>query len=312
MTCPRCDAATAPGDRFCADCGARIAAPEPPAGGGREETLGPGLAGRTDPGLVHCSNQDSFALSGSADGGNGAIMVVCDGVSNSQAPDAASATAARVAHAVLAAAQAAGADPMAAMRDAIRQAHAAVCTLPFDRQAELDPPATTIIAAWLDAAGATLGWLGDSRAYALGGGGRLLTRDHSWLAMTLDRGDMTEAEAARDPRAHALLHCLGTTDFAKASPCPEPGIAQVPREEGWLLLCTDGLWNYAQTAAALGNAAANGLDGDAGDLCERLVSFARSHGGRDNITAAAARWSSPTAHRGAASAGSKSMPVGVP
>lgn len=291
MSCPRCGAAVTAGDRFCAECGVRITALDPPEPGGRAEAAGPGLAGHTDPGLRHAGNQDAFALSGPACGGAGAILVVCDGVSNSQTPELASATAARVAHACLAAAQAAGHDRGTAMREAVRAAHEAVCALPFDRQAELDPPATTVVAALLHAAGATLGWLGDSRAYALApDSGHLLTRDHSWLAMTLERGDMTEAAAKRDPRAHALLHCLGTTDFACSSPCPEPGIAEVPARDGWLLLCSDGLWNYAEAASAVAHAAGGGLDGEAADLCARLVAFARAAGGHDNITAVAARW----------------------
>ncbi len=72
----------------------RLAAPEPPASGGREETIGPRLAGRTDPGVKHSINQDAFALSGSPAGDDGTIVVVCDGVSNSQTPDLAAATAA--------------------------------------------------------------------------------------------------------------------------------------------------------------------------------------------------------------------------
>jgi PPM family protein phosphatase len=291
MNCPRCLASVAPGDRFCADCGARIAAPDPPASGGRAEAVGPDVAGRTDPGLMHSSNQDAFALSSPGQAGDGTILVLCDGVSNSQTPELASATAAQVAHEALTGAQAKQITRDEAMRDAIRQAHAAVCALPFDRQAELDPPATTIVAAWLHAGGATLGWLGDSRAYTLTqGGGQVLTRDHSWLQAMVDCGEMADIEARRDKRAHALIHCLGTTDFAKASPCPEPGIANCPAGEGWLLLCSDGLWNYAETATAIARAAGEGLSGDAADLCARLVAFALASGGRDNVTVVAARW----------------------
>ncbi len=283
MTCRRCSAEIAPGDRFCSECGARLAPPDPPATDGYAETAGPGLAGQTDPGLRHADNQDAFALSGPAQGGDGTVVVLCDGVSNSQTPGPAAAAAARTAHAVLSS----GGN----MRDAILAAHDAVCALPFDRQSRVDPPATTIVAARLASGQATIGWLGDSRAYALGaGGGRLLTRDHSWLVAVTDRGEMTEAAALRDPRAHALLHCLGTSDFTTASPCPEPGIITVPATSGWLLLCSDGLWNYAQTAPALMQAASQGLHGEAADLCARLVAFARTGGGHDNITAVAVRW----------------------
>lgn len=288
MTCLRCGAALAPGDRFCAECGIRIAAPGPAPLGGRAVALGPALAGRTDPGRRHPANQDAFALSATADG---AVLVLCDGVTNSQSPERAAATASEVAHCVLAGAG--GEARPATMRAAIRAAHDAVCALPFDRQAELDPPATTLVAAWLHEAGVTLGWLGDSRAYRLGAGDGaapgLLTRDHSWLQAMLDSGDMGEAAARADPRAHALLHCLGTTDFARPSPCPEPGLAEYPRQSGWLVLCSDGVWNYAESAEALARAAGAGLSGDAADLCARLVDFALAGGGHDNITVVAVR-----------------------
>lgn len=290
MTCPHCGAPVTPGDRFCADCGVRLAGPGPAFPGSRAEAPGPDLAGHTNPGRAHPANQDAFALSRTADG---AVAVLCDGVSQSQTPDLAAAAAARVAHAMLAAAAqheaiVAATDPRdATMREAIRQAHAAVCALPFDRQAALDPPATTLVAAWLHPAGVTLGWLGDSRAYTLGADGALLTRDHSWLRAVVDRGEMTEAAASRDRRAHALVQCLGTTDFGDATSCPEPGILECPPGEGWLLLCSDGVWNYAETPAALALAAGQGLQGDAADLCARLVAFALASGGRDNITAVA-------------------------
>ncbi len=290
MNCPRCGAAMTPGDRFCEECGARVSAPAVPNSGGRAETVGAGLAGRTDQGLRHPENQDAFAVSGPMEGGAGTILVVCDGVSNSQTPQAAARMAATIAHDVLQAGGGTVAAMEDAMADAIRRAHDAVCALPFDRQAEIDPPATTIVAAVVHEGGITLGWLGDSRAYWLdSAGARQLTRDHSWLAMVVDRHEMTEAEALRDPRAHALLYCLGTTDFAVASPCPAPGIATIGLGEGWLVLCSDGVWNYAETAVAMLLAAGEGVRGDAADLCARLVDYALSCGGRDNITVAAVR-----------------------
>ena len=276
-----------PGDRFCSECGARVAPPDAPRDSGAAETKGPGLAARMDAGRSHRTNQDAFVISGPGEGGVGSIVVVCDGVSNSQTPEAASATAARVAHEVLAA----GGEPGVVMREAILRAHAGVCALPFDRQAEVDPPATTIVAAWVHEGGTVVGWLGDSRAYWFGEGvGRLLTRDHSWMAAALDAHEMSVEEAERDPRAHALLHCLGTTDFGGASPCAEPGVVEVPGgAAGWLLLCSDGLWNYADSPGAVAAAAGEGLRGDAADLCARLVAFALASGGRDNVTVAAVR-----------------------
>lgn len=292
--CPRCDAVLAPGDRFCSDCGARVAAPVPATAAGRAEVVGCGLAGQTHQGRIHAHNEDAFVLSGPPAGGTGTVIVVCDGVSNSQTPAAASARAAQVAHDALRRAHETaqvGADAMCA---AIHLAHEAVCNLPFDRQANLDPPAATLVAAWVRADGVVVGWLGDSRAYLLGPDATVLTKDHSWLATVVAEGQMTETDARRDPRAHALVSCLGTTDFARATACPDPGIAELPKAEGWLVLCSDGLWNYADSAAAIITAAGATLEADAADLCGRLVAFSLSSGGQDNVTVAAMRFPART------------------
>jgi serine/threonine protein phosphatase PrpC len=324
--CPNCQAACAEGDRFCADCGARLPSPatsasaleptrcvcgstefdadgfcvvcgvkaRPPPDDSGAMVVGPGLAAFSDAGLVHERNEDSCALAGPAGGGAGTILVVCDGVSNSQAPDIASAAAAHAALEAIRDALANGATAEQAVRDAILRAHEAVCAVPYDRQDPVDPPASTIVVAHLAAADgvgatATLGWLGDSRAYWIAReSGKLLTRDHSWRNLVVDRGDMTDETARRDKLAHALVKCLGSTDFSAPTPCPEPSVTTVTLDgAGWLLACTDGLWNYAETPSALAGAAQGAFwSEDAVGICRRLVTFARERGGHDNITAA--------------------------
>ena len=58
---------------------------------------------------------------------------------------------------------------------------------------------------------------------------------------------------------------------------------------GWLLACSDGLWNYASEPAALAAQIAAAGPVDPGTLALKLVEFASSAGGHDNITAALAR-----------------------
>ena len=336
--CPACGAAHAAGDRFCADCGAALgpplgeplAQPCPGCGGTAFDTdgfcetcgarqpdgpaawlvvLGPGLAAVTHPGRRHSWNQDAFAITGPPGGGPGVVAVVCDGVSNSQTPDRAAAAATQAAAGVLQAAE--GSVTAAVMRAAVVAAHAAVCALPYDRQADVDPPACTLVAVCVQQDGAVVGWLGDSRAYLVSDAGAvLLTHDHSWVNLVVDAGSMPLAEALRDRRAHALVHCLGTTDFTAASPCPEPSLRTVPLPaQGWLLLCTDGLWDYADSPAALLRACPglgehglgehgpgehgpgkHGLgETEAGAACQALLAVALDGGGHDNITVAAVR-----------------------
>jgi len=56
----------------------------------------------------------------------------------------------------------------------------------------------------------------------------------------------------------------------------------------WLLLCTDGLWNYCDSPAAMADRAREaGEDADAFELCQHLVKFANHSGGQDNITVGA-------------------------
>ncbi|MGI4939409.1 MAG: protein phosphatase 2C domain-containing protein [Janthinobacterium lividum] len=328
LVCPACGAPYAAGDRFCADCGARLGAAPMPAcancGGtgfdadgfctdcgarSRGSTaglvvLGPGLAAVTDPGQQHRENQDAVELSGPSEGRAGVVAVVCDGVSHSQTPAAAASVAAQAAAAALRAAggmalgAAGGRVSAAAMRDAVMAAHAAVCALPYDRQADVDPPACTLVAACVqrdgDELAVVLGWLGDSRAYlVVDGGPVLLTHDHSWVNQVVDAGRMPLADAMRDRRAHALVNCLGTTNFAAASPCPEPSVRTVSvpaadlRGAGWLLLCTDGLWNYADSPGALLRACPGMRGMEAGAVCSALLQHALDGGGHDNVTVVA-------------------------
>jgi serine/threonine protein phosphatase PrpC len=63
-----------------------------------------------------------------------------------------------------------------------------------------------------------------------------------------------------------------------------PNFAAVPLPPGaTLLLCSDGLWNYAETAEDLAKLAAAP---DALAACRDLTAFANEAGGRDNISVA--------------------------
>jgi serine/threonine protein phosphatase PrpC len=263
-----------------------------------EFIIGPGLAAVTDVGIVHQHNDDAFALAGKQNGGAGSIIVVCDGVSNSQTPDIAAQVAVDAARDAIVSALDGDMTAEEAVRRGITKAHEAVCSIPFDHTHPLDPPSATIaVAVVLEAPGGrrhvTTAWLGDSRVYWLRrSGGLLLTRDHSWRNMVVDQGEMTDQEARKSKMAHAIVKCLGFGDHpGDPTLCQEPSIETVDLPaNGWLMVCTDGLWNYAEAPTALADAAEESLlQDDALEVCRKLVSFAKGMGGQDNITVGIAR-----------------------
>jgi PPM family protein phosphatase len=154
--------------------------------------------------------------------------------------------------------------------------------MPLETQSDQRPLAT-VVAALADPGTATIGWVGDSRAYLLTHAGTQLTRDDSWVNWVVEHGDLTEEEALRSQHAHVITQCLGDPD---APPTPHVLTATLSPGER-LLLCSDGLWNYAPTPSALIALTAEFPAATSTiRICRALVKFANDSGGRDNITAA--------------------------
>ena len=285
--CSACGAPVDPEDRFCEACGSPIGGAVVDANARasapldrRELNLGRELAAVSDRGRVHAQNEDAVAVLSAPPF---AILVVCDGVSTSHDPALGSGTAAEATARSLLKGATTGKDPKELMCAAILTGHEAICGLMPAGTSGDDRPLTTIVAALAGPGTATIGWAGDSRAYLLTGAGKLLTRDDSWVNWVVERGDMTEAQAMRSPNSHAIVHCLGDPDDP-----PEPHVVTAALSPGErLLLCSDGLWNYAPTPSALmALTTAFSAATPAITMCQALVEFANGAGGRDNITAA--------------------------
>ncbi|MGH3882163.1 MAG: PP2C family serine/threonine-protein phosphatase [Pseudonocardiaceae bacterium] len=293
QSCPQCAEPVGPQDRFCAECGARMAdRPRDRV----EVDVGVG-AGVSDRGRRHHRNEDALALrrlgpglgAGPGSGQHGVVVaVVCDGVSSSDRPDQASETAAEVAAEALVAALHAGDGPVTAMQEAIHAAGQAVAGLAGSTQTTRDAPACTLVSAVVTDGTVTVGWVGDSRAYWIprtcteSAPPTRLTEDDSWLVQVVAAGTLTLAEAATDRRAHAITAWLGED----ATPLDPHVVTFTPEGPGVVVVCTDGLWNYFDNADALA-AALPTLPPEAPlDAARRLVETALNCGGRDNITAA--------------------------
>ena len=92
---------------------------------------------------------------------------------------------------------------------------------------------------------------------------------------------MTAAEAKLSPRSHAITRWLGADAVADA--VPSIINFKIP-SSGYLVLCTDGLWNYAPEPQNLAELIHKLVDKDAMTISRSLVDFARNCGGHDNIS----------------------------
>ena len=262
-----------------------------------------GVAVVSDRGYRHHRNEDYFAVTHATTpaGQDAVVAVVCDGVSSSTRPDEASQAAARTACASLRGDLAGGVHPEQAMHDALLRAAHAVNTLAgTDRNPEQNSPACTLVSSVIVDGILTVGWVGDSRAYwvpedrtALAS---RLTEDDSWAAQMVAAGLMKEAEAYADPRAHAITGWLGADAYEV-----EPHTASFsPEGAGVVVICTDGLWNYAETAQDMAAAVPPEARTHALAAARHLVDFALRGGGHDNVTVAVLPFPHPRARAGSA------------
>ncbi|MFJ8231263.1 protein phosphatase 2C domain-containing protein [Streptomyces sp. NPDC094448] len=291
--CVACRAGRVDTDGYCENCGHA----QPRERDHMEEELDT-VAAVSDRGLRHHRNEDAFAVSATAlpDGSPAVVAIVCDGVSSATRPDEASQAAARTACDVLVDSLPRGTHPQQAMRDAIVAAAAAVNALAapgagrdaagHHTHPQQNAPACTIVGAVSASGLLIVGWVGDSRVYWVpddrSGPAARLTEDDSWAAQMVAAGLMTEAEAYADERAHAITGWLGADAYELD---PHTAVFQ-PDRSGVVVVCTDGLWNYAETPEEMAGA----MPSDAARWPLRsaraLVGHALDGGGHDNVTVA--------------------------
>jgi serine/threonine protein phosphatase PrpC len=282
LRCSGCGAALQEGDLFCEQCGARAFADDP--GGDRVELDLVAAAAVSDRGRVHRRNEDAFALEVLGD--RAVAAVVCDGISSSSAGDVAARSAADAAARVLVAAVGDGAQPdgRAAVLEAVDAARDAVAQVPWTTRVDRAMPSCTLVGALWRGNEIVVGSVGDSRAYWIDGSeAHQLTVDDSWTGEQVAEGLLSLEQAMRDPRSHSITRWIGPDAPAR----PARVMTLHPDRPGRLLLCSDGLWNYVPTPAALGELIA-GLpaEASAAALARALTDTALVRGGRDNITVA--------------------------
>jgi serine/threonine protein phosphatase PrpC len=257
----------------------------------------PWAAACCDKGVRHHRNEDATAIGADPEPGSRAVLVVCDGVSTSSDSDVASLAGARAARDLLMASRPAGLGTPASLASAMAQAmHQAAATaneaVIANTAVDSDNAAScTFAAAVLEGDQIFFGNVGDSRTYWLPDPGSAeppvqLSVDDSVAQARITMG-VSREDAENGPQGHAITKWLGR-DSPDVAPTTGARTVQVP---GWLLVCSDGLWNYASEAtdiqsliAELGTAEADPLP-----LAESLVKWANEQGGKDNVSVALAR-----------------------
>jgi PPM family protein phosphatase len=144
-------------------------------------------------------------------------------------------------------------------------------------QPHLEGMGSTVVIAIIQQHQSLISHLGDSRAYlwrhrTL----QQLTQDHSLANLLLDHHEISPEEAPHHPSLNQLTHYVGM-----AQPI-QPEVYYIDLLHGdRLLLCSDGLTNmlsHGQILTILNEQASPQI------CCQRLIEWANSLGGKDNIT----------------------------
>lgn len=235
------------------------------------------IAGVTDRGTVRSENQDvwaAFVSDGDSANARHAGLVVADGMGGHHGGREAAEAAVEAAVARLRE----GGPPPQAIESAVHDANAAVAGV---RDLVGGEPGTTLVVAVVDGGRVLIGNVGDSRAYLLRSRTlEQLTLDHSWVAEELRAGRIRPEDARHHPRRNVITRAV------MGNPV-EPDMTTIDLQAGdTLLLCTDGVWEPLSDQDIVD------FLSDAGPLLrdlERLCEAALEAGGRDNVTAVAAR-----------------------
>jgi serine/threonine protein phosphatase PrpC len=285
--CLNCGGGVGP-DGYCEQCGTK----QPSERDHFREEPAPWVAGVCDRGIRHARNEDAMALLATPTPGERAVLVVLDGVSNTDDSDQASLAGARAAREILrtplprgmgtpesrkAAVGQVFADAVAAANDAV---------VGFTPDGSEHPPSATFVATIVEGGVLSSANVGDSRAYWLpdGGPGVQLSVDDSAAQLQIEAG-MSRLEAESGPHGHAITRWLGK-DAPDLAPHLDERTVEGP---GWLLVCSDGLWNYASEPDALMAQIAAAGASEPAAVAAALTDWANAQGGQDNITVALAR-----------------------
>lgn len=231
------------------------------------------LAAVSDRGTVRAENQDAWSLV-PLEADRGCLLLLADGMGGHAGGREAAELAVRYAADRLRESS----DPHEGVGAAGESANAAIAELRRDHGGAV--MGTTLVVAAVSAGRATIGNVGDSRAYLLrDGSASQVTEDHSVLAEAIRAGHL-ESGGGGDPPRNLLTRAL------TGDPVDADRFSVELREGDVLLLCCDGAWDPLG-----GDALADLVRGEEPleGLLTRACDAALAAGSRDNITLVACR-----------------------
>jgi len=234
------------------------------------------IASKTDIGKVRSSNQDSYAAGELTDGTVWAV--VCDGMGGANGGNIASANAVKIISEYISSSyhkEMSSNSIKTLLQSSIYGAN--VRLFDMSRTIEsLKGMGTTVVAVIISNGIAHIAHAGDSRAYILREGKLTqITKDHSIVQSMIDKGQITEEEAENHPNKNLITRALGIADDITVD------YNEVDfYEDDCMLICTDGLTNFASTEEIEKNL----LEHNFYEYPQKLIDVANSNGGGDNIT----------------------------
>lgn len=256
--------------------------------------------GKSDKGMRRTINEDSFANI-SIWGKRATLLVVCDGMGGHNAGEVASAKAVEAFCDRLASSPCLSENPLdkkyeikKIMTEGIKDANKRLLNL-SNAYENLNGMGTTLVAGLVFDNVLYCTNIGDSRLYIISGEiVKQVSHDHSFVQQLLDQRKITREEAKNFPHKNIITKAIGQGEQTDVT-IHMSDLASFG--SGYILLCTDGLYNYLDDKdfkKIFADAKAKG-PGESGkdDLIyavDTLIGSANSGGGADNITALVARF----------------------
>lgn len=230
---------------------------------------------KIDKGVIRHSNQDAFFAGEISQ--DTTFAVVCDGMGGAKAGNVASETAVKTISEYIIKSYRNNMsvdDIIKTLKNAITSANIEIYDLSKANE-HLSGMGTTVVAAVVRDGNAVIANVGDSRIYLVNDKLTQLTIDHSIVQTLIESGKITVEDAKVHPRKNVITRALGAESEVAID------VAEYNLSKGeTLLLCTDGLTNFATEKDILNTFKQNNIS----DVSEKLVDLANQGGGGDNIT----------------------------